>query len=151
MFEYLMPCLLMRSFPGTLLETTYRRVVTRQIQYGNQRGVPWGISESAYNVVDRADNYQYKAFGVPGLGLKRGLADDLVVAPYATALALPISAAGGGEESRALVTSRCAKAASATTSPSTTHRGRPTSPGSRRTPSRPTASSSARSWRITRA
>ncbi len=90
MFEYLMPCLLMRSFPGTLLETTYRRVVTRQIQYGNQRGVPWGISESAYNVVDRADNYQYKAFGVPGLGLKRGLADDLVVAPYATALTLPI-------------------------------------------------------------
>jgi len=90
MFEYLMPCLLMRSFPGTLLETTYRRVVARQIQYGNQRGVPWGISESAYNVVDRSDNYQYKAFGVPGLGLKRGLADDLVVAPYATALTLPI-------------------------------------------------------------
>ncbi len=90
MFEYLMPTLLMRSFAGTLLETTNRVAVDRQIQYARLRGVPWGISESAYNVVDRHDTYQYKAFGVPGLGLKRGLADDLVVAPYASALALAI-------------------------------------------------------------
>jgi cyclic beta-1,2-glucan glucanotransferase len=90
MFEYLMPSLLMRSFTGTLLDHTCRRAVRRQIQYGRQHGIPWGMSESAFNVVDRHDTYQYKAFGVPGLGLKRGLADDLVVAPYATALALQI-------------------------------------------------------------
>ena len=91
MFEYLMPSLLMRSFPGTLLDQTSRRVVRRQIQYGRRYGVPWGMSESAYGVVDRHGTYQYKAFGIPGLGLKRGLADDLVVAPYATALALHVS------------------------------------------------------------
>ncbi len=91
MFEYLMPSLLMRSFPGTLLETTNEGVILRQVQYATQRGVPWGISESAYNVRDRHDTYQYRAFGVPGLGFKRGLADDLVIAPYATALALPVA------------------------------------------------------------
>ena len=62
-------------------------MIDRQIEYGKEMGVPWGISESAYNVQDAAGNYQYRAFGVPGLGLKRGLADDLVVAPYATMLA----------------------------------------------------------------
>ncbi len=87
MFEYLMPLLLMRSYPGTLLEETCRMAVRRQLRYGAARSVPWGISESAYNLVDRLGSYQYKAFGVPGLGLKRGLADELVVAPYATALA----------------------------------------------------------------
>ncbi|MBK9061972.1 MAG: carbohydrate-binding protein [Acidobacteria bacterium] len=87
MFEYLMPLLLMRTYPGTLLDQTCRMVVKRQIDYARSRGVPWGISESAYREVDRAGAYQYKAFGVPGLGLKRGLADELVVAPYATALA----------------------------------------------------------------
>ncbi len=87
MFEYLMPMLLMKSYPGTLLDRTCRLAVRRQIQYGQSRGVPWGISESAFALVDRQGHYQYKAFGVPGLGLKRGLADDLVVAPYATALA----------------------------------------------------------------
>ncbi|HVQ29529.1 MAG TPA: glucoamylase family protein, partial [Vicinamibacteria bacterium] len=87
LFEYLMPLLFMRSYPGTLLEQTCRMAVRRQIEYARDRGVPWGISESAFNVVDRQDNYQYKAFGVPGLGLKRGLGDELVVAPYATALA----------------------------------------------------------------
>lgn len=91
MFEYLMPSLLMRSFPETLLDTTSHGAVARQVSYGRQRQVPWGISESAYDVRDRADNYQYKAFGVPGLGFKRGLADDLVIAPYATALALTVS------------------------------------------------------------
>jgi hypothetical protein len=63
----------------------------RQIEYGRQRGVPWGISESGYNTVDVHLNYQYRAFGVPGLGLKRGLADDLVIAPYASALALMVA------------------------------------------------------------
>jgi cyclic beta-1,2-glucan synthetase len=87
MFEYLMPRLLMKSYPETLLEKTCRMAVRRQIEYAAERDVPWGISECAYNVVDRHDTYQYKAFGVPGLGLKRGLGDELVVAPYATALA----------------------------------------------------------------
>ena len=87
LFEYLMPLLVMKSYPGTLLDQSCRMAVRRQIEYGKQQGVPWGISESAFNVVDRHGNYQYKAFGVPGLGLKRGLGDELVVAPYATALA----------------------------------------------------------------
>src|SRR5262249_19918885 len=63
----------------------------RQIQYGNERGVPWGISESGYNATDAQLNYQYRAFGVPGLGFKRGLADDLVVAPYACVMALMVA------------------------------------------------------------
>src|SRR5574341_1626996 len=88
LFEYLMPLLVMKSYPGTLLDQSCRRAVRRQIEYGRQRGVPWGISECAFNLVDHLGNYQYKAFGVPGLGLKRGLGDELVVAPYATALAL---------------------------------------------------------------
>ncbi len=87
MFEYLMPLLLMRTFPGTLLDQSCRASVRRQIEYGRQRDVPWGISESAYAFTDRAGNYQYRAFGVPGLGLKRGLSAELVIAPYATALA----------------------------------------------------------------
>jgi cyclic beta-1,2-glucan synthetase len=91
MFEYLMPLLVMRAYPNTLLDETYEAVVSRQMKYGAQRGVPWGISESAYNLQDLEGNYQYRAFGVPGLGLKRGLADDLVVAPYATVLAALVS------------------------------------------------------------
>ncbi|MCU0240962.1 MAG: carbohydrate-binding protein, partial [Vicinamibacteria bacterium] len=87
LFEYLLPLLVMRSYPGTLLDQTCRMAVRRQIEYAEERGVPWGISECAYNLVDRLGQYQYKAFGVPGLGLKRGLGDELVVAPYATALA----------------------------------------------------------------
>ena len=78
MFEYLMPLLIMRTYPRTLLDETYEAVVTRQIEYAKGLGVPWGISESAYNVQDARVNYQYRAFGVPGIGLKRGLADDLV-------------------------------------------------------------------------
>jgi cyclic beta-1,2-glucan synthetase len=93
MFEYLMPLLLMRNFPGTLLDQSCRASVRRQIDYGRERGVPWGISESAYAFTDRAGNYQYRAFGVPGLGLRRGLADELVIAPYATALASLINPA----------------------------------------------------------
>ncbi|HKQ18621.1 MAG TPA: glucoamylase family protein [Candidatus Eisenbacteria bacterium] len=87
MFEYLMPLLLMRSYPDTLLQRSADSAVRAQIQYARLRGVPWGISESAYNQMDRNGNYQYKAFGVPELGLKRGLSEELVVAPYATALA----------------------------------------------------------------
>jgi cellobiose phosphorylase len=90
MFEYLMPLLVMPVYENTLLEQTCRATVARQITYGKQRGVPWGISESGYNSVDASLNYQYRAFGVPGLGLKRGLAEDLVVAPYASALALMV-------------------------------------------------------------
>ncbi|MBL9148703.1 MAG: cyclic beta 1-2 glucan synthetase [Phycisphaerae bacterium] len=90
MFEYLMPLLVMPSFPGTLLDHTYRAVVQRQITYARRRDVPWGMSESGYFATDAHLNYQYRAFGVPGLGLKRGLADDIVVAPYATALALMV-------------------------------------------------------------
>jgi cyclic beta-1,2-glucan synthetase len=93
MFEYLMPVLVMRTYPGTLLHETYAAIVERQIQYAVRRGVPWGISESAYHAQDLDGNYQYRAFGVPGLGLKRGLADDLVVAPYASFLAAPLAPA----------------------------------------------------------
>ncbi len=91
MFEYLMPLLVMPTHEGTLLGQTCDGAVLRQIAYGKTRGVPWGISESGYNRTDAQLNYQYRAFGVPGLGLKRGLGDDLVVAPYATVLALMVS------------------------------------------------------------
>ncbi len=90
MFEYLMPNLIMPSYDSTLLDETCKAVVDRQIKYGRQRGVPWGISESGYSVVNAQLDYQYKAFGVPGLGLKRGLSKDLVIAPYASMLALMI-------------------------------------------------------------
>jgi len=90
MFEYLMPLTVMPTYENTLLDQSYRAAVQRQIEYGNQRGVPWGLSESGYNTFDAALNYQYRAFGVPGLGLARGLADELVVAPYASALALMV-------------------------------------------------------------
>jgi cyclic beta-1,2-glucan synthetase len=90
MFEYLMPLLVMRTYPDTLLQRTYEAVVRRQQQYGAERGVPWGVSESAFAAQDVELTYQYQAFGVPGLGLKRGLSDDAVVAPYATMLALMV-------------------------------------------------------------
>ena len=90
MFEYLMPLLVMPNYPSTLLDQTYHAVIDAQIEYGRQRSVPWGISESGYNTVDASLNYQYRAFGVPGLGLKRGLADDLVIAPYACMLGLMV-------------------------------------------------------------
>jgi cellobiose phosphorylase len=91
MFEYLMPLLVMPTYEHTLLDQTYKAAVERQIEYGRQRSVPWGMSESGYNTVDVHLNYQYRAFGVPGLGLKRGLAEDLVIAPYASALALMVA------------------------------------------------------------
>ena len=93
MFEYLMPLLIMRTWPMTLLDETYSAVVASQMAYARELGIPWGISESAFNVKDAALTYQYQAFGVPGLGLKRGLSEDIVVAPYASILALPIAPA----------------------------------------------------------
>ena len=91
MFEYLMPQLVMPSYPDTLLDQTARHAVDAQIHFGARRNVPWGISESGYNTVDARMNYQYRAFGVPGLGLKRGLGQDLVIAPYATMMALMVA------------------------------------------------------------
>ncbi|MGI8424190.1 MAG: glucoamylase family protein, partial [Chloroflexota bacterium] len=91
MFEYLMPLLLTRTYENSLLDAACRAAVATQIEDGARRAVPWGVSEAAYSAVDAHRIYQYQAFGVPGLGLKRGLEDDLVVAPYATALALAIA------------------------------------------------------------
>ncbi|WP_456307031.1 GH36-type glycosyl hydrolase domain-containing protein [Lichenicola cladoniae] len=93
MFEYLMPSLVMRAPHGSLLEDTSHLVVHRQIGFGGDHDVPWGVSESAYNVRDVEYTYQYSNFGVPGLGLKRGLDADLVIAPYATALAAMVNPA----------------------------------------------------------
>ena len=93
MFEYLMPSLVMRAPAGSLLEKTSRLIVRRQIAYGAALGLPWGISEAAYNARDLEFTYQYSNFGVPGLGLKRGLGENAVVAPYATALATMVEPA----------------------------------------------------------
>jgi len=88
MFEYLMPLLVMPTYENTLLEQTCKAVVEWQIKYGKHKGLPWGISESGYNMINANASYQYRAFGAPGLGLKRGLEEDTVIAPYASALAL---------------------------------------------------------------
>jgi cyclic beta-1,2-glucan synthetase len=90
MFEYLMPILYNQTYPQTLLEQTNRGVVQAQIDYGKKKKVPWGISESSYFHFDQAQNYQYKGFGIPGLGRKRGLGDDLVISPYASLMAIDI-------------------------------------------------------------
>lgn len=103
MFEYLMPLLVMRSYPGTLLDQTHAAVVRRQVEYGRERGVPWGVSESAYNARDLQLNYQYGPFGIPGLGLKRGLSDDLVVSPYSTALAAMVEPRAALDNMRRLI------------------------------------------------
>ncbi|MCC8189060.1 MAG: cyclic beta 1-2 glucan synthetase [Planctomycetes bacterium] len=87
MFEYLMPNLVMPTYPDTLLDETCRACVSVQMEYGDFKGVPWGISESGYNLFDADQNYQYRAFGVPDLGLKHGLSEDLVIAPYASVMA----------------------------------------------------------------
>ena len=91
MFEYLMPLLFQRSYGNSLLDKAAREAVAVQIAYGRTRRVPWGISESAFADLDLNKTYQYKAFGVPALGLKRGLEEQLVVAPYATLLALNVA------------------------------------------------------------
>ncbi len=97
MFEYLMPLLLMREPPGGLLDQTSRLIVRRQIEYGSELGIPWGVSESAFNARDLELTYQYSGFGVPGLGLKRGLSEDFVVAPYATGLATMVDATAAAQ------------------------------------------------------
>ena len=89
-FEYLMPLLVMKSFKETLLNETYQSIVRRQIEYGFQRKTPWGISESGYHSRDQNFHYQYGPFGIPGLGLKRGLSEDLVISPYSSMLAAMI-------------------------------------------------------------
>jgi cyclic beta-1,2-glucan synthetase len=91
MFEYLMPSLIMHEPTHSLLHNTHHMIVARQIAYGQGFGAPWGVSESAYNARDIEHTYQYSSFGVPELGLKRGLADNFVVSPYATALAAMIA------------------------------------------------------------
>ncbi len=91
MFEYLMPLLVMKDFPKTILHATYRSIIRAQKNYGIKRKVPWGMSESGYCGVDFEQTYQYRAFGVPGLGLKRGLSDDIVVSPYSTFLAMMVN------------------------------------------------------------
>ncbi|HEY3307512.1 MAG TPA: glucoamylase family protein [Desulfuromonadaceae bacterium] len=102
MFEYLMPSLIMYTPRDSLLDQTCRLVVDRQISYGSQNQVPWGVSESAYSTRDLSFNYQYSAFGIPGLGLKRGLGQDLVIAPYATVLAAMYAPAAAAKNFREL-------------------------------------------------
>jgi cyclic beta-1,2-glucan synthetase len=102
MFEYLMPTLVMPAPAGSLLEQTSRLVVGRQISYGAERGVPWGVSESGYNARDLEMTYQYSSFGVPGIGLRRGLSEDVVIAPYATGLAAMVDPAAAVQNFRRL-------------------------------------------------
>ncbi|UJP64716.1 GH36-type glycosyl hydrolase domain-containing protein [Mongoliitalea daihaiensis] len=90
MFEYLMPLLFFKSFEDTMMDSTCRNVIRWQKKYGHSRGFPWGSSESAYYFLNIDLHYQYRTFGVPGLGLKRGLADEYVVAPYASILSLMV-------------------------------------------------------------
>ena len=87
-FEYLMPNLNLKRYEGSLLDESSKFAIMSQKDYCSELGVPWGVSESAYNLRDLNNNYQYKAFGIPWLGLKRGLEYDLVVSPYSTFLAL---------------------------------------------------------------
>ena len=103
MFEYLMPALVMEEPAGSLLDQTNRQVVAGQCVYGRRRGIPWGVSESGFNARDLEMNYQYSTFGIPGMGLKRGLATDLVVAPYATGLAAMFAPAQAHRNFRALM------------------------------------------------
>jgi cyclic beta-1,2-glucan synthetase len=91
MFEYLMPRLLLRESPASLMGRACGAAVEIQIAHAARRGVPWGMSESGYYRFDAQRNYQYRAFGVPDLGFKRGLEDDVVVSPYASLLALPFA------------------------------------------------------------
>ena len=87
-FEYLMPTVNIPSYETSLLDESCRFSILSQKKYAKKLGIPWGISESAYNTKDFKGNYQYKTFGVPWLGLKRDLDDEIVISPYATAMAL---------------------------------------------------------------
>ena len=101
-FEYLMPRLMILPLRGTLLDQAHRTAVARQMEYGRQMGVPWGISESAYAAFAVSGDYHYQSFGTPGLGLKRDIGDDLVIAPYATALAVAVEPRAALENFRKL-------------------------------------------------
>ena len=100
MFEYFMPSLVMRNYPNTLFDQTYKSVIKAQMSFATQKKIPWGISESAFYEFDSGENYQYKAFGVPGLGLKRGLEDEVVISPYSTIMCLPFCIKKGIENLR---------------------------------------------------
>ena len=103
MFEYLMPLLIMGNFPDTLLDETYKSIIIGQKKYCNKRHLQcWGISESAFSAVDATSTYQYKAFGVPGIGLKRGLKNDLVLSPYSTILSMQLDLKGSLENLKRL-------------------------------------------------
>ena len=140
LFEYLMPVLVMPTYDNTLLDQSYHGAVAQQIAYGQLHGVPWGVSESGYNRTDVHLNYQYRAFGVPGLGLKRGLAEDLVIAPYAALMALMVAPREACENLERLSAERRALALTAFTRRWITRLRvcRPVSP----------VSPSGRSWRI---
>ena len=151
MFEYLMPLLVMRSYPETLLDETCRMAVRRQIEYGAAPACP-GAFPNRVQRRRRHGNYQYRAFGVPGLGLKRGLGDDLVVAPYATALAAMIDPDGGRRNLRRLARPGPRRAVRLLRR-DRLHAARDDHGRERRTRRRPpdTARSCAPSWPITRA
>ncbi len=104
MFEYLMPLLFTQTHENSLLDRACHDAVHCQIAYAQQNRVPWGISESAFSALDRHNVYQYRAFGVPALALRRGQEQDLVVAPYATALALGVQPAVAMKNLRRLAT-----------------------------------------------
>ena len=87
-FEYLMPNINIPRYKGTLLDESSKFAIMSQIEYAKRIGTPWGISEAAFNLKDLNSNYQYKAFGIPWLGLKRGLEDEMVISPYGTFLSL---------------------------------------------------------------
>ena len=87
-FEYLMPNINIPTYEGSLIDESCKFLIMSQMEYGKKLGIPWGISESAFNLRDLQSNYQYKAFGIPWLGLKRGLADEMVVASYGSVLAI---------------------------------------------------------------
>lgn len=91
MFEYLMPALLMKSYPGSLLDQTYEGMLTAQRIYGHLRNMPFGVSESQYFGFDGQLNYQYQAFGAPQVALKPGMQKNSVIAPYATGLSLMVA------------------------------------------------------------
>ncbi|MDZ7548074.1 glucoamylase family protein, partial [Clostridium perfringens] len=102
MFEYFMPFQIMKSFRKTIWDLTYSSVINAQKNYGEKKNIPWGISESAYYEFDINQNYQYKAFGVPGIGLKRGLEEDVVISPYSSIMTLPYDRKGSIENLKKL-------------------------------------------------
>lgn len=151
MFEYLMPLLVMQRYPGTLLDQSCRMAVRRQVEYGRQRGVPWGISESGFNAVDRHGNYQYKAFGVPGLGLKRGLGDERWWHPTPPRSPRWWIPSAPPRTCSASTARECAVPMASTRRSTSRITRRSRVPTCRRIRHNPSARSCARSWRTTRA